>query len=313
MTGDPLRFTGQEIDAESGQHYFQARQYRNIWGRFTTVDPFIDVDVSVLSPQAWNRYAYAWGNPLRFVDPSGLTPCEFDGSRLDCTIDVIGNTEPTPLDGSPDVVIPLDLLQPGQCADVYIDNVFQGNQCRGYGGEGSQNPSPGGGGGTGAGSGVTIAEALGAVVEIASALPPGRGLSLLRFLGTTLKLRLPARAVRYGPLNPGPLPAGIVGTFRGGSYSGLTLNEPTTFYRVYGGTAEELGAFWTRTPQSGGLQSAFDLALDPRWGNNASKIVKIRVPAGTRIFEGAAASQRGLLGGGSQVFIPGVSHSWIVP
>ena len=31
MTGDPLRFTGQEIDPESGQHYFQARQYRNVW------------------------------------------------------------------------------------------------------------------------------------------------------------------------------------------------------------------------------------------------------------------------------------------
>ena len=27
------------LDVESGQHYFHARQYRNLWGRFTTVDP----------------------------------------------------------------------------------------------------------------------------------------------------------------------------------------------------------------------------------------------------------------------------------
>jgi RHS repeat-associated protein len=56
MTGDPLRFTGQEIDAESGQHYFQARQYRNIWGRFTTVDPG-HVNGSLTDPQGWNGYA----------------------------------------------------------------------------------------------------------------------------------------------------------------------------------------------------------------------------------------------------------------
>ncbi len=71
MTGDPLRFTGQEIDAESGQHYFQARQYRNIWGRFTTVDPG-HVNGSLEDPQGWNGYAYARNNPFKYIDPDGL-------------------------------------------------------------------------------------------------------------------------------------------------------------------------------------------------------------------------------------------------
>jgi len=66
----------------------------------------------------------------------------------------------------------------------------------------------------------------------------------------------------------------------------------------------------SRTPQSGGLQSQLDLALNPTWGNNATKVTTVTVPKGTVIYEGVAAPQlinggRGsLLGGGNQVFIP---------
>ncbi len=78
MTGDPNRFGGQELDPESGQHYFHARQYRNIWGRFTTVDPG-HLGGSLTDPQGWNAYAYALNNPLRFVDPTGLAAFDFSG------------------------------------------------------------------------------------------------------------------------------------------------------------------------------------------------------------------------------------------
>ena len=60
------------------------------------------------------------------------------------------------------------------------------------------------------------------------------------------------------------------------------------------------------------LQSVIDSALDPQWGNTAQNVARIRVPAGTTIYEGAAAAQRGLVGGGNQVFIPKVDPSWIV-
>jgi hypothetical protein len=120
-------------------------------------------------------------------------------------------------------------------------------------------------------------------------------------------------AVRYGPINAGLLPAAIANTFRGGSYTATTLSEGTTLYRAYGGTAGQLGSFWTRTPPSGALQSTIDLALKPQWGNTAVQVAKIRVPAGTTIFEGAAAGQGGLVGGGSQVFIPTVNPAWIIP
>jgi hypothetical protein len=41
-------------------------------------------------------------------------------------------------------------------------------------------------------------------------------------------------------------------------------------------------------------------------------VAAIRVPAGTTIYEGFAAPQGGLVGGGSQVFIKNVDPSWIV-
>jgi len=122
-----------------------------------------------------------------------------------------------------------------------------------------------------------------------------------------------AAAIRYGPINPGPLPAAIASTFRSGSYAATTLSEATTFYRAYGGTAGQVGQFWTRTAPAGPLQSTIDLALNPQWGNTAAQVVRIQVPAGTRIFEGAAAAQGGLVGGGSQIFIPRVNPAWILP
>lgn len=96
------------------------------------------------------------------------------------------------------------------------------------------------------------------------------------------------------------------------------LSETTTLYRVYGGQAGKLGSYWTRTRPSGPLQSQLDSALNPAWGNSASSIATIRVPSGTTIYEGTAASQPiagggSLLGGGSQVYIPRVDAAWLVP
>jgi hypothetical protein len=121
-----------------------------------------------------------------------------------------------------------------------------------------------------------------------------------------------AATVRYGPVNAGPLPAEVANTFRGGSYTGTVLSETTTLYRVHGGAAGELGLYWTRTLPAGPLQSRIDLAILPAWGNSATRVTTIRVPSGTLIFEGCAAGQGGLVGGGSQVVIPNVNPAWII-
>jgi hypothetical protein len=119
--------------------------------------------------------------------------------------------------------------------------------------------------------------------------------------------------IRFGPTNPGPLPDAVANTFRGGAYTQTTLSESTTLYRVSGGTAGEMGQYWTTIKPSGPFQAQIDLALKPEWGNTATQITTIKVPAGQTIYQGAAASQGGAqIGGGSQVFIPRVDPSWVV-
>jgi hypothetical protein len=107
---------------------------------------------------------------------------------------------------------------------------------------------------------------------------------------------------RYGPLNEGPLPDDIARTFRSGTYDEVITTEPTTLYRVIGDNGNPAGGYWTRAEPQGPLQSVIDSALDQNWGNTATRVIEMEVPAGTRLFEGVAAPQRGLVGGGNQIF-----------
>ncbi len=68
---DKRLFTGKERDNETGLDYFEARYHRAELGRFTTLDPGLKMKEALLIPQRWNRYAYAWNSPLRFIDPDG--------------------------------------------------------------------------------------------------------------------------------------------------------------------------------------------------------------------------------------------------
>jgi RHS repeat-associated protein len=65
------KFTGKERDEESGLDYFKARYHSSSMGRFASPDPISYNLLRVISPQRWNRYAYAVNNPLQFVDPDG--------------------------------------------------------------------------------------------------------------------------------------------------------------------------------------------------------------------------------------------------
>ncbi|QBS39431.1 putative T7SS-secreted protein [Nocardia sp. CS682] len=79
-TSSPLRFPGQIHDPETGLHYNMFRYYNPDTGQYLTSDPL------GLTP-APNPYAYTT-NPLRFIDPLGLTPsaCErFDNFHRQVT------------------------------------------------------------------------------------------------------------------------------------------------------------------------------------------------------------------------------------
>jgi RHS repeat-associated protein len=95
LTGDARRYIGGELDPETAFEYLGARYYRNLWGRFTSVDPIVSPGATT-NPQLWNRYTYGLNSPLRFSDPSGMEPGEpTDRSSAlpDMACDFCGNAE----------------------------------------------------------------------------------------------------------------------------------------------------------------------------------------------------------------------------
>jgi RHS repeat-associated protein len=66
-----LGYTGELHDPASGLVYLRARHYHPVLGRFLQRDSFGGF---VKQPQSLNRYAYAEGNPVVYVDPSGHCP-----------------------------------------------------------------------------------------------------------------------------------------------------------------------------------------------------------------------------------------------
>ena len=63
-----ISYTGHEADDDVGLINMRGRQYDPKLGQFIQPDPIVQApDFS----QSWNRYAYVFNNPLKFVDPTG--------------------------------------------------------------------------------------------------------------------------------------------------------------------------------------------------------------------------------------------------
>lgn len=63
-----ITFDGQRYDDESGLYYFNARHYDPALGRFLASDTKVP---DPTDPRSLHRYAFAAGNPIRYVDPTG--------------------------------------------------------------------------------------------------------------------------------------------------------------------------------------------------------------------------------------------------
>jgi RHS repeat-associated protein len=61
-------FTGQRRDASANLMYYGARYYDSALGRFVSADTVVPKPGN---PQTLNRFAYAYNNPLRYIDPTG--------------------------------------------------------------------------------------------------------------------------------------------------------------------------------------------------------------------------------------------------
>lgn len=64
----PFKFSGKELDEETGLHYFGARYYDSRSSIWLSVDPLAE------SFPNWNPYNYTMQNPINLVDPTGMSP-----------------------------------------------------------------------------------------------------------------------------------------------------------------------------------------------------------------------------------------------
>jgi hypothetical protein len=134
-----------------------------------------------------------------------------------------------------------------------------------------------------------------------------------------------SNALTVGPL--GDALDGLPGTFSGGRYATMQLDQPMTVYRAWApgaspGASNEYGAFWSLEQPAGSLQARIDSALLPEWGTirgtsfraQATQFTAVELPAGTTIHIGQVGSQGGAwVGGGSQLLIEGgVQPAWKV-
>lgn len=65
---EKFKFTGKELDKETGIYYYGARYYEPLIGRFLEADSLMG---DLKSPQSMNRYSYVRNNPLILNDPTG--------------------------------------------------------------------------------------------------------------------------------------------------------------------------------------------------------------------------------------------------
>jgi RHS repeat-associated protein len=315
VKGQRFLFTGKELDEETGLVYFGARYYDPVRVRWASTDPALGGYFygngglgGIQNPRNLAVYSYAHGSPAYLVDPDGESATVVGalvGGSISAGIALWRGEDPRHVAGAfvhgaiVGAAVGSIIDTGGASLGVMAAAGALGNASGGIVGRAIAGDQQTAGKilfDAAVGAGAVYAGA--AVGKAASAVARG-----VRAGG----------AVRYGPMNQGPLPEAIANTFRSGSYTGTTLGKVTTLYRVHGGRASPLGGFWTRTPPAGSLQSRIDLALRPEWGNTATQVTRINVPAGTTIYEGAAAAQGGFVGGGNQVFIPRVDPSWVVP
>ena len=81
-SGQPFTFVGQEgvlQEGETGLYYMKARHYDSLTGRFISREPLWEERIEA-NPRYANPYQYAFQNPLRFIDPTGLEPQTFSAA-----------------------------------------------------------------------------------------------------------------------------------------------------------------------------------------------------------------------------------------
>lgn len=103
-----------------------------------------------------------------------------------------------------------------------------------------------------------------------------------------------------------PLPVDIANTFLNSECQEIQLSEAQDFYRYYSTDNMKYGRYLTTDQYSKNVDVIRNLALNQAWGNQATQIETVTLPAGTIIYKGIVAPQpptECYPGMGHQVFI----------
>lgn len=111
----------------------------------------------------------------------------------------------------------------------------------------------------------------------------------------------------------GPLPDNMAGTFSGGRYTAVKLEQDTILYRA--GTAEQpLGQYFSQESPASVIQTRIDKAVLPEWPGGSKSpldtLFAVKVPAGTEVYIGEVGSQGGFYVGGTQQIV--VVKPWAI-
>jgi len=100
--GNPFKYTGRELDSETGLNYNRARYYNSATGRFTSEDPL------GFGGSGSNFYPYVRNDPADLIDPLGLTNCVVTPLGTVCSDTGLRNSWLEPKD-PPGPPLPADL------------------------------------------------------------------------------------------------------------------------------------------------------------------------------------------------------------
>ena len=78
-----FQYTGQRIESSLGLLFYNARWYDSALGRFIQADTIVP---GAGNPQAFDRYAYSYNNPVKYIDPIGHWPELSDIFSIGATI-----------------------------------------------------------------------------------------------------------------------------------------------------------------------------------------------------------------------------------
>ena len=303
------------VTDKNGLVFLQTRYYNPEIMRFMNRDT---VRGSITDTKSLNRFAYVEGNPLTYVDPNGQAATWLKNNPLDALyyglmglsfvpgLNIVASVGMMAIDLAKGdytslAMDSLGILIPGAAAGLklsydgvraVVDGLRVTNGVRDV-----------------VKMDAEVVRAVDVSRAVKSDINVGANAVKSTFNKSTEEM---SKIYKYNIMNPSDLPESIASTFRSGFHNVKVFDKDTILYRN-GDSSHSLGQFFTRESATA-IETRTDLAVRSQWidydknipvsYSNLEKQYSIKIPAGTKYYEGPVGNQGGIhSGGGNQIFI----------